>query len=81
MLKLPNLSKSLSFAIVASIFALSMTSCARGTYYKAGEDYAKYPERYYRDDTQTMNDPWMQYTQTNPPATENCQNPKHQKRH
>lgn len=65
------------FLFSALIIALThLTSCARGTYYAAGEDYKYHPERYRKDDTQTMNDPYMRYAHVNKQNNNNCKKPK-----
>jgi hypothetical protein len=43
-----------------------LTSCASGTYYKAGADYKDHPERYTKDSHQTYNDPFFRYSQAQP---------------
>lgn len=56
------------------IASTNLTSCARGTYYAAGEDYKHHPERYQKDDFQTMNDPYYRFSQVN--TQSNCKKPK-----
>lgn len=67
--------KSIIFlaAFAASLF--NLTSCARGTYYAAGEDYKYHPNRYQKDDFQTMNDPFYRYSQVSTRDI-NCKKPR-----